>query len=418
MRIIRREYVEIVRRKSFIISTVLVPVLMLVFVVVPVLLSVLEPAKAYQIAIVDQTGVIGAELAAALTDTLQDGSAKYASTVVDAPGDRFDAARTARIAEVQSGTLNIVIAVPVSVLDDGKAAYITRDERNFNVLERIEDALNDIVIKQRLAAEGLDYGRVKSLTTSVSLEMNQVTAEGGVEKKDFLGEWGLVFAFTLILYMALLSWGVTISKSIIEEKSSRIMEVVLSSVSPRQFMTGKLVGVGLAGLTQLTIWASIGAAISTYAATGMVAMLSSFHIEPVVFVYFLGFFVLGFLLFSALFMTVGAMCSNDQDAQQLQGLITLPLVVPLLTLMLLIQNPNSGIAVVLSLVPLFSPMVMLARIILIEPPAWQVALSMVLLAASIYFAIGFAARVFRVGALMYGKPPSLRELARWYREAG
>ncbi len=149
----------------------------------------------------------------------------------------------------------------------------------------------------------------------------------------------------------------------------------------------------------------------------MVAILSSVHIAPIVFVYFLGFFVLGFLLFSALFMTVGAMCSTDQDAQQLQGLITLPLIVPLLTLMLLIQNPNSPLAVTLSLLPLFSPMVMLARIILIQPPAWQVALSMALLAVSIYFTINFAARVFRVGALMYGKPPSLRELVHWYRQA-
>ena len=416
-RIIRREYIEIVRRKSFIISTLLVPVLMLVFVVVPILFSVLEPDKGYRVAILDQTGAMGGELAAALTDTLKDGSPKYASTVVAAPGDGFEAERAARVGDVQSGVFDIVIAIPSSVLDDGKAGYITRDERNFNVLTRIEDALNDIVIKQRLAAEGLDYGRVKSLTTAVSLEMSQVTAAGGVEKKNVMGDYAVVFAFTLILYMALLSWGVTISKSIIEEKGTRIMEVVLSSVTPRDFMAGKLIGVGLAGLTQLTVWALMGAAVSTFAASGVVTILSSVHIPPIVFVYFLGFFVLGFLLFSALFMTVGAMCSNDQDAQQLQGLITLPLIVPLLTLMLLIQNPNSPLAVTLSLLPLFSPMVMLARIILIQPPAWQVALSMLLLAVSIYFTINFAARVFRVGALMYGKPPSLRELAHWYRQA-
>lgn len=417
MRIIRREYVEIVRRKSFLISTLLVPVLMLVFTVLPMVFALLQPEKGYRVAIVDQTGAMGGELAAALTDTLKDGSARYTSTSVAAPGDRFEVERTARVADVQHEALDIVIAIPTSVLDDGKAAYITRAERNFNVVSRIEDALTDIVIKRRLAAEGLDYGRVKSLTTPVSLELNQVTTAGGVEKKNVMGEYGVVFAFTMILYIALLSWGVTISKSIIEEKGSRIMEVLLSAVSTRELMTGKLIGVGLAGLTQLSIWALIGLAISTYAATGVVAILSAVHVAPIVFVYFLVFFVLGFMLFSALFMMVGAMCSTDQDAQQLQGLITLPLIVPLLTLMLLIQNPNSGLAVALSLVPLFSPMVMLSRIILIQPPVWQIALSMVLLAASIYFTISFAARVFRVGALMYGKPPSLRELAHWYRRA-
>jgi ABC-2 type transport system permease protein len=116
-------------------------------------------------------------------------------------------------------------------------------------------------------------------------------------------------------------------------------------------------------------------------------------------------------------MTVGAACSTEQDAQQLQGLITLPMVVPLITLMLLIQNPGSSLAVVLSLIPLFTPMMMLARIILLEPPAWQIALSIVLMLAAIYFATNFAARVFRVGILMYGKRANLREMIRWYKYA-
>ena len=136
-------------------------------------------------------------------------------------------------------------------------------------------------------------------------------------------------------------------------------------------------------------------------------------IPPAVFAYLIVYFLLGFLLYSALFMVVGSACSTEQDAQQFQGLITLPMIVPLMTLMLLIQNPGSGLAVTLSMIPLFAPMMMLARIILLEPPMWQILLSMALLLVTIFFSITFAARIFRVGILMQGKSPRLGELARW-----
>jgi ABC-2 type transport system permease protein len=197
-----------------------------------------------------------------------------------------------------------------------------------------------------------------------------------------------------------------------------VIEVLLSAVTPRDLRWGKLIGVGLAGLTQLGLWAMMGMAFATFAASGSVAVLSAFQIAPSVFVYLIVFFVLGFMLFSSLFMTVGSMCTTDQDAQQLQGLITLPMIVPILCLMLLLQNPNSGLAVVLSMIPLFAPMIMLARIILLQPPLWQILLSMALILATVFVTVSFAARVFRVGILMYGKRPSLRELVHWYRLAG
>ncbi|HEX5132134.1 MAG TPA: ABC transporter permease [Candidatus Krumholzibacteria bacterium] len=416
--IIRREFLEYVRRRSFIVSTLLVPVLMLVFFVVPVLFAELEPDKTYRVAVVDQTGEIAPGVVAALTDTLSSGRRKYAAEAVPAPGGSYAAERTARVEQLRAGHLDIVIAIPDTVLVGGHAAYITREERNMNVLDRFETVITESVIQQRLAGEGLDYTRVKDLTAGVTLDMQQMTAQGGLEEKSFLSDYGIVFVFTMILYSALLSWGMTISKSIIEEKGSRVIEVLLSAVTPRDLMVGKLVGVGLAGLTQLSVWASMGAVVSLYASMGLVATLSSFHIAPAVFLYLILFFVLGFMLFSSLFMTIGSVCSTEQDAQQLQGLITLPMIVPILCLMLLLQNPNSTLAVVLSLIPMFAPMIMLARIILLQPPLWQILLSVALILGSIYLSITFAARVFRVGILMYGKRPSVREIVRWYRLAG
>lgn len=415
--IIRREYLENVRRKSFIVSTVLVPLLMTAFFVLPLLFALFVPDRQYRVTVVDQVGGVGAEVAAALTDSLKNGAPKYVLQTIDAPGERFGTERETGIAAVQRGEVDIVVAIPSSVLTDGKAEYVTQEARNFNIFERFTDVVSDAVVARRLAAEGFDFARVATLTERVEMDMSRVSAAGDVEEKNFLAEYGLVFVFVMILYMAIFSWGVTISRSIVEEKGSRVIEVLLSSLTPRDLMLGKLVGVGLAGMTQLSIWALVGLAMSGYAATSAFAMMSSFEIPPAVFGYLMLYFLLGFLLYSALFMTVGAACSTEQDAQQFQGLITLPMIVPLMTLMLLIQNPASTFAVVLSLIPLFAPMMMLARIILLEPPMWQILLSVALLLASIYLSIVFAARVFRVGILIYGKRPNLRELIHWYKLA-
>lgn len=416
--VIRREYKENVRKRSFIISTIVVPIFMLAFLVIPIVLSGLEPNDRYRVTVLDQTGAMGRDIVLALNDTLQDGSRKYVANAIAARGDRFDAHRLELVEKIIQGKLDIVVAIPSTVLDDGKLSYITREVRSFTVLERFESVVADIVLERRLASAGLEYEQVRSLTTGVFMELSQITSKGEVEPRDFLSEWGLVFVFVMILYMALLTWGITISRGIIEEKSSRVVEVLLSSIKPFDLLFGKVVGTGLAGLTQLSIWAVAGFFISLYGATGAAPVLENIHVAPIIFVYFMLYFVLGFLLYSAMFTVIGSICSTDQDAQQLQGLVTLPLIIPILCLMLIIQSPNSTFAVVLSLIPVFTPMVMLARVILLEPPLWQILLSIALLTASIFAAVSFSARVFRIGILMYGKRPSLREVIRWYRLSG
>jgi ABC-2 type transport system permease protein len=418
MHVIRREYVENVRRKSFIVTTFVVPIVMSMFFVLPVMFAMMSPQHVSRVAVVDQTGTIGADFTAALTDTLKNGKPQYVATIVPASGAGYEAARQAQIDAVQRGETDIVLAIPQGIMSGEEASYITREQRNYNVLERFEKVLNDVVLKQRLSAEGLDYEHVKNLTAQVKVEMNQLTAEGHVEKKSFLSEYGIVFVFVMILYTAILSWGVTIAKSIVEEKGSRIIEVLLSSLTPKDLILGKLVGVGMAGFTQLAIWTLVGLTLTGGALPVMLAQIGPLHVPPIVFLYFVIFFVLGFMLFASLFMIIGAMSSTEQDAQQLQAIITLPMIIPLMSLMMFMQNPNSGMAVGMSLFPPFTPLLMLARIILLMPPLWQILLGIGLMLATIAFAVTFSARVFRVGILMHGKRPSLRELIHWYRMAG
>lgn len=418
MYVIRREYVENIRRKAFIVTTFVVPIALSLVLLLPVMLATVMPQRAYRVAVVDQTGTLAPEFAAALTDTLKTGKRQYTAIIVPATGDAYEAARQAQIDAMQHGGTDIVLAIPQDIMTGAKASYITREERNYNVLERFEKALNDVVLKKRLAAEGLDYERVKDLTKKVSVEMNQVTAEGNVEKKSFLSEYGIVMVFVLLLNTAILSWGVTIAKSIVEEKGSRIIEVLLSALTPKDLILGKLVGVGMAGLTQLTIWALVGLTLTAGALPMVVAQIGPLHVAPIVFLYFVIFFILGFMLFASLFMVIGAVSSTEQDAQQMQAIVTLPILIPIMSLMFFMQSPNSPIAVGMSLFPLFTPLLMLARIILLTPPLWQILLGIGLMLATIWLAVTFSARVFRVGILMHGKRPSLREMIHWYRMAG
>ena len=412
LHVIRREYTEHVRKKSFLVATFLVPVFMLAFLVVPLLITFLVPDEQYDVIVADETGEVGEAFARAVDDTTKSGEARYRFRMV-APAMVQE---KELVASLESGEADIALEIPADVFDTGKVRYTTRDVRNFQILDKFENTFTAVVIERRLARAGLDYEKVSVLTTDVTLDVRQITGKGEVKEKSFLSEWGLVFGFVMILYMALLTWGIAISRGILEEKSSRVVEVLLSSIEPRDLLLGKVVGIGLAGLTQMAIWAVVGFAITAYAGSASISFLADIKLPVSVFIYFVVYFVLGFLFYASIFTVVGSVCSNEQDAQQLQGLVTMPMVIPLLVLMLIIQSPNSPLAVVLSLIPPFTPMIMLGRIVVLEPSAWQIALSIALMLVSIYLAVAFSARVFRVGILMYGKRPSLPEIIKWYRQ--
>jgi ABC-2 type transport system permease protein len=412
--IIRREYNEHVRKKSFVIGTILVPVFMLAFLLIPIMLAFFEPGGQLSVAVVDHTGKFGVAFASSFEDTTDSGELKFLFTQEPATGARL----SELIEDLDEGRLGIIIEIPADVMESNQVTYITKEHRALQMQEDFVGRLTELMIRERLAQEGLETNQVASLTTRVELRERYISASGEVEEKSFLMDWGLVFGFVMILYMALLTWGITISRSILEEKGSRIIEVLLSSVEPRDLLMGKVVGIGLAGLTQLAIWSTMGLVVTLLGGATSFSILAQVHVPFSVFVYFVVYFVLGFLLYASLFTVIGSICSNEQDAQQLQGLVTMPMVIPILILMVIVQSPNSSLAVVMSLIPFFTPMVMLGRIVVLEPPLWQIGLSIGLMLVSIYFSVAFSARVFRVGILMYGKRPSLPEVIKWYRSAG
>lgn len=415
--IIRREYVESAKKKSFIISTILAPILLVLIYAIPIATMYFVPPEQVSVAVLDRTGLLAPGFVSSLSDTLGNGDRQYKVMIAD-PNDRDpEAYKTMLIESIKNNALHILIEIPSDVFDKGRVNYISKDYFNERVMDEVKGSLDSVVIAERLEREGMDYTRVSALTERIRLDEKKVTKSGVMEDKEVVGRFVLVTVFVMILYMTLLSWGIAVQRSIIEEKSSRVIEVMLSSVEPRDLFIGKIIGIGALGLTQIAIWGVIVFAVG-FSSSFVFAQVSQYvSVSFTDLVFFVLFFILGFLLYSSLFTIIGAVCSTEQDAQQLQSVVVFPMVIPIMLTFFVVQNPNSTLAAVLSLIPLFTPMLMLARVIISEPSAWQVVLGIALLVASIYGVILFSARVFRVGVLMYGKRPSLREILRWYKYA-
>jgi ABC-2 type transport system permease protein len=250
----------------------------------------------------------------------------------------------------------------------------------------------------------------------VDLKMFKIGASGESKEGGVRQDFMIAFALLFFLYMSVLFYGIFVMRGVIEEKQSRIIEIVISSVRPTQMMLGKVIGIGLVGLTQIGIWAISAGLLSLFGATMFASQGATVPNIPMsLLVYFVLYFVLGFFLYATLYAMVGSIVSSEDDAQQAQFPVTMLLVVPMMIFGLVMSNPNSTSSIILSMVPFFAPTLMMMRIAVINPPVWQVILSMVIMVGTIFGLLWVAARVYRVGILMYGKRPSIVELGRWLR---
>jgi ABC-2 type transport system permease protein len=411
--IIKREYLFRVRSKGFIIGTILSPLVMMSFVLVPILVSRTGGSGNYQLAVLDQTG----------DDTFYQRAEKLL-IAENAKADRYEVRReaasatdleTARQAlnqQLKEKKLNAYVVIPAHVLERGEVKFYAQNIGDATNRNRVRNALNTAVIEQRMARAGISPAHVNELSRSIQMET--LNERGERERGQTII---LAFALMMILYITILIYGITVMRGVMEEKQSRIIEVLLSSVKPFQLMLGKLVGIGLVGLTQYVVWASAAVLISGIAAA-QAAMVSSFSFPKIplsLMVFFVLYFVLGYFLYATLYAMVGAIVSNEEDGQQMQMPITMTLVIPVAIATIIMRNPDSLTSTVLSLIPFFTPVLMFMRLTIQQPPWWQIALSVILLISTILGAVWLAAKIYRVGVLMYGKRPTLPELAKWLR---
>ena len=415
LRIIRREYREIVRRKSFIVGLFLIPAIIAGTFLIPILLMGVQVDKQKTLAIIDGTGDLYPAIADRLDSKLKDGSREY--LLVNQPvGENLDSTRRHLAVEIDKERLDAYLYVPSDVYDSSRAEYCGKSVSDFEELRRLQLVLTQSVVEHRLTGRGLDPKAIKEWTRRVKLK--EVKIVKGVEKRGGFGRELLTsFAFAMTLYMVIVIFGVMVMRGVMEEKSSRMVELLLSSVKPVEMMIGKIVGIGLASLTQVAVWMATAALVSFYGGA-MMGGDAPFTIEPSTVAYFAVFFILGYFLYATLYAVVGSVCSSEQDAQQMQILVGVPLVVPVLVTMFVMRHPESSASVALSLIPFFSPVLMFVRINVLMPPAVEILGSILILVATIGAVTWAAARIYRVGILMYGKRATLAEIIHWLRHGG
>ena len=406
--VIRREYLQRVRSRWFVFATVGVPFLLVAATAVPIVVASRNEAADRTIVVLDQSGEVGPWVTGAL---------EKGGYVVE-PASTLDEESLRR--RVESGEVGGYLVVDRESLVAGHARLVVNESPSAFRQLGIRQAVIQAALEFQLAGTGMDVDRVLAGGT---LEIERIAGPGGGMNDP---TFAAAYAGSFVLYMVILLYAVAVMRSVLEEKTSRVVEVILSSLSPWQLMLGKILGVGAVGLTQLAVWVVVGGAILTVGlptllaarpALGELAALTGGLPGPSFFVYFLIYFLGGYFIFSALYAAVGAMCNSEEEAQQAQFPVMILIFVPVVALVGVIESPNSTLSVVLSLIPFFSPFLMFARAVGGAAPFWQVALSIVLMAVTLLAVAWVAGRIYRVGILMTGKRPTLTELMRWLRRA-
>jgi ABC-2 type transport system permease protein len=388
---------------------------MLGAVFMPAILTGVETEETYTIDIIDRSGIVFEELNKRMNPEINAGKAKYIFTNITMDQRSDEDLISSAKEKIKKELLDGVLFIPSAVIDSAKMEYYTRNVTNFNLNRQIKSTVNDIVTEQRIAKSGLDPKTVKQLTRWI--DMTTVKVKEGEEDKEsgFLEEYFVTLAFVMILYVTILIYGATIMRGVLEEKNSRVIEVLLSSANSFQLMVGKIIGLGSVGLSQYIIWSVLGLSISLYGGAMSGLPMDKISFDPMIFLYFILFFLLGYFLYATIYAAFGAMSNSDQEAQQASFPVVMLLIIPLVMMTFIVKNPQSTVSTVMSIIPFFSPILMFARINTATPTPLEIWGSIILLVLTTIFSIWVVSRIYRIGILSYGKKPTFGELYRWIR---
>lgn len=408
--IARREYLERVQSRAFLMMTILFPVFIGLMVGGSILAGKFA-SGAKEIAIASNDAVLARAVAAAMNSS----SAKTRAPEVLAPASNADRAALNRSVEskVLDGYLWLEQKPGVSTPE---VTFVSRSAGDLFSLGSLESAVNHGLEREQLVRHGVPSAEIAAMTSHTDIQTMQIR-QGQLIPSNSLKSFFGAYAMMFLIYFTVVFYGMNVARSVVEEKTSRIFEVLLSTVEPQSLMAGKLLGVGAAGLTQLAIWFLL---VSAIVATSAGPSLSSgglgafgIHLQQLFFL--AAYFLLGFFFYSAIAAAVGASVTSEQEIQQFSIVIVAPLTVGMVLISYIVGNPTALPVVLLSLFPPCTPIVMFLRMSSQMPPAWQIALSMVLMLLFIWGAIWVASRIYSVGILMYGKRATLPEILRWMR---
>jgi ABC-2 type transport system permease protein len=429
--IIRREYLERIRSKAFIIMTLLMPVFMASTILIPAMLSDMRSGGTRHLVLVASNPEIAEAVKQQLMAPQQPNSqAPEAKSDGDkssqkAPAPRYaidistnttEGERTSLRQQITDGKIDGFLWLTDTDLANHKVVYNAKDVTDFGESIELRNAVQTALVKRQLAQKGMSGAEVEALLKPIDLD--SIRIEKGKEGASGISVFLVSFTMVMLLYVNVLMYGFAVMRSIIEEKSSRILEVLLSSVTAKQLLAGKIIGVGAVGLTQTLIWLLVGLAFSLPGLATSHSMMSNIHIPMAGVVAFGVFFILGYFLYSTMYAALGAMVNSDQEAQQVQWPAMLPIIFAIVLSTPVLQHPNSPLAFWASMVPFFAPILMFVRVMVETPPIWQIVLCIALMLLTTWGLLGLSSRIYRVGILMYGKRPTLPELRRWLKYSG
>lgn len=421
--VIKREYLERVRSKWFIVVTLLGPVFFGAIMILPGYLSIrgMREARVSNVRIVDATGAgLGARIAEKLVPaSLQASDAGNRAQVDVVPMSELPALEETLVAAVMARDLVGYLIVDTATMASGRARYAGRNAGSVGEVEAVETAVRGALLSSRIESAGIDATTAESLTQlRVRLQSERITDTG----KGGSGLAGAIFGFAIafLLYISIILYGQAILRGVMEEKTTRVAEVVMSSVSPDILLAGKVIGVGAVGLTQQLTWVASGILFWTqrariFSLLGFPSMpaISFPTIEPMVLVALLLFFVLGYTFYASLFAAVGAMVGSQEEAQQAAQPVIMLLVFSIIFVQPVMTNPTGRLAEVMSWLPFSSPIIMPMRMTATQVSGLEISAVLLGLVLACFASVWVSARIYRVGLLMYGKRPSIRELAKW-----
>jgi ABC-2 type transport system permease protein len=409
MLIARREYLEQIRGRAFRVTTFALPAVFALIVFVGYLSS-LGLGHNKHLAIMTDDVVLANDIRARLVG---DKSDKAIVDIVTAAGPD---ARADLIKRVQSKSIDGVLTIESSTGGVPTASYTSQAAGDFVTTGRMKDALNDSLVDEHLVGAGMMQGEADAVVKGIAIQTYLVKKDGSVVKSNAQASFWKGYVMAILLSMTTMIYGMNVARSIIQEKTSRIFEVMLATARPGDMLAGKLIGVGAVGLTQIGIWLVAAAVILvTPFATALLTGDLALHFSLTETVLFPVYFVLGYLLYSSLFAGLAATCETEQELQMYMPLAAAPTWLSFAMILMIINDSNSVWSIAASFFPPTAPIIMFLRMASEIPPLWQFAVSISLMILSIWAVLWGSSRLYRVGILMYGKRATLPELLRWMR---
>lgn len=406
--IARWEFLEKVKTKSFIISLIVTPAIIIAFSIVPSLLADRESDSTEAYGLIDTSGIFFDKIKIGLEKYIISGDQPaYILVNFSEEGKSVDELKKSADSIIINGDIEGVLII------DKKAGkwdfeYRSMNPGNIRDTKRFEDAFNEARIKNNLIASGIDPEEMDDIFSSIEIREIRLDKSGKQTESGFLEIFFTSLILIMLLVLVILSSGGMLIRSVVEEKSNRLIEILVSSCKPEELLTGKILGLSSLALLQIFIWAMIGI---TLAGSKIIPDSAFNNILPM-FIYFL----LGFIFYTALFVGIGSIVNTEQEAQQVTGYLSMLLLLPVIFALSTIENPDSGIVKVLTYIPFTTSAVMLLKLNIKPVPVNEIIFTITLLLLSIILIIYITARIFRIGILSYGKVPSIKELIHWIKE--